>query len=151
MITEARVAGLLDPARIRRLLGRRDWHPAVKWQTPADDGRQESYCIDRRDETRRILVSCSPLLPDGDPTPWVHASISTGLLFDRDPSATPTYGDLVLLHQAVFTNGYAYQVFAPPSAHINIRADVLHLWGRYDGKPADLAHLAAAVDEWGSI
>lgn len=47
----------------------------------------------------------------------------------------PTYDDLCLLHRAVFKDGYAYQVFAPPSRHVNIHQYALHLWGRSDGKP----------------
>ena len=40
------------------------------------------------------------------------------------------------LHAAVFGAGYAYQVFAPPSEHVNIHEFALHLWGRLDGRSA---------------
>lgn len=56
---------------------------------------------------------------------WLHASIARE---DRMPS----YADLVALHKAVFGARYAYQVFAPPSAHVNIHEHALHLWGRVD-------------------
>lgn len=57
---------------------------------------------------------------------WIHASISY-------TDHIPDYEDLKLLHAAVFNGGWAYQVFAPPSEHINIHANVLHLFGRVDG------------------
>jgi len=60
-------------------------------------------------------------------TPWLHASIA------RDHM--PAYADLVMLHRAVYP-GFAYQVFAPPSSHVNIHPYALHLWGRADGEPA---------------
>ena len=34
----------------------------------------------------------------------------------------------------VFAPGFAYQVFAPPTRHVNIHEHALHLWGRVDGK-----------------
>jgi hypothetical protein len=33
----------------------------------------------------------------------------------------------------VFGHGWSYQVFAPPSQHVNIHEHALHLWGRVDG------------------
>jgi hypothetical protein len=47
----------------------------------------------------------------------------------------PDYADLKLLHTAVFADGWAYQVFAPPVKHVNIHEHVLHLFGRLDGSP----------------
>jgi len=35
----------------------------------------------------------------------------------------------------VWPAGYAYQVFAPPSQHVNIHPYALHLWGKVDGSP----------------
>jgi hypothetical protein len=58
---------------------------------------------------------------------WVHASLAW---LDR----VPTYDDLVALHRAVFADRYAFQVFAPPSAHVNLHGNALHLWGRADGR-----------------
>lgn len=92
--------------------------------------------------------ACSPFGPDGarcvapdgagsiivtradhiDGFEVCHASIAWP---DRDPS----YRDLVMLHRAVFGDGWAYQVFAPASEHINIHEHALHLWGRADGEP----------------
>jgi hypothetical protein len=40
------------------------------------------------------------------------------------------------LHSAVFGEGHAYQVFVPTSEHINLKENVLHLWGKADGTPA---------------
>lgn len=75
----------------------------------------------------RIIVTTSPH-PDIVGCDLLHASISY-------PDRTPTYDDLTRLHQAVFGDGWAYQVFAPPAAHINIHPHTLHLWGRLDGAP----------------
>ena len=60
---------------------------------------------------------------------WVHASIS-------NTARMPSYADLKRMHLAVFGNGWAYQVFAPPSDHINLHEYCLHLFGRLDGKSA---------------
>jgi hypothetical protein len=70
-----------------------------------------------------VIVSQSDM--PGEPGEWLHASIARQ---DRMPS----YADLVALHKAVFGARYAYQVFAPPSAHVNIHPTALHLWGRVD-------------------
>ena len=67
---------------------------------------------------------------DSDGTTWLHASLA---LTDR----SPTYDELVILHRAVFgRRRWAYQIFAPEAAHVNLHAYALHLWGRVDGKPA---------------
>lgn len=56
---------------------------------------------------------------------WIHASIAGPTM--------PSYDDLTRLHRAVFGDGYAYQVFAPASDHVNIHEHAVHLWGRADG------------------
>lgn len=109
----------IDAIQMRRVLGRDDWYPPEPY---GEDG----WWIDRRDGSARIIASCAPA---GDGDEWIHASISR-----RD--GIPAYDDLVLLHRAVFGDGWAYQVFAPPDEHINIHGRCLHLWGRIDGKPA---------------
>jgi len=57
---------------------------------------------------------------------WVHASVA-----HRD--RTPGYEELAALRVAAFGTGWAYQVFAPPSEHVNIHEHALHLFGRLDG------------------
>jgi hypothetical protein len=58
---------------------------------------------------------------------WTHASLA------RD-DRLPRYDELVMLRSAVWgSTGWAFQVFAPPSAHVNIHHHALHLWGRADG------------------
>jgi hypothetical protein len=52
------------------------------------------------------------------------------------PDLMPDYGDLELMHRAVFGDGWAYQVFTSPADHINIHEYCLHLLGRLDGAPA---------------
>lgn len=71
----------------------------------------------------RILLS-GLVLHDG--SEWVHASMSrVGRL--------PTYEDMKLVHQAVWPDGHAYQLFVPPAEHYNYHPFALHLWGRPDG------------------
>lgn len=77
---------------------------------------------------RRIIVSYDDVSEPG--VEWIHASAS-----HRDTRRMPSYGELKQMHAAVFS-GPAYQVFVPPDEHINIRSNVLHLWGRMDGAPA---------------
>jgi len=72
------------------------------------------------------VLSCAPVDDGND---WVHASIAS-------TDQLPTYADLKLLHHAVFGDGWAYQVFAPPDDHVNIHEYALHIFGRLDGKPA---------------
>lgn len=91
----------------------------------------EAWMFDARDG-RRVVASWWPadLDLDGDfGCDWIHASISGAM------GTMPTYADLKLLHRAVFEEGHAYQVFVPTAEHINLRENVLHLWGRADGKP----------------
>jgi hypothetical protein len=114
--------------RIRRLLGRENWaapmpHGPDGWSFMNFDGRAS------------IIISCAP--HDGDE--WVHASIARERM--------PDYADLKMLHAAVFGDGWAYQIFAPPSDHVNIHRFALHLWGRLDGKPV----LPDFTDGTGSI
>jgi hypothetical protein len=107
----------INALNLRRALGRREWLPPRPF---GDDG----WSIVRADRTGSVIASAA----DFDGTTWIHASIA------RDEM--PTYDDLVQLHTAVFGDGYAYQVFAPPSQHVNIHQHALHLWGRADGKPS---------------
>lgn len=71
---------------------------------------------------RSIVVT----IGDHGDSEWVHASM-TG------PARVPDYGELCRLFAAVMP-GWAYQVFAPPTNHINIHEHALHLWGRLDGE-----------------
>jgi len=80
---------------------------------------------------RRIIVSYGPRMNDEGTDHllddlWLHASVSR-------PDEMPSYNDLANLHDAVWPDGWAYQVFAPSSAHVNIHQYALHLWGRFDG------------------
>ena len=118
-----------DPLRIRRELGR------AQWSRPQRHG-PDGWAYVRADRSGSVIVSVAP--HDGDE--WVHASIAW---VDHMPS----YDDLKLLHRAVFGAGWAYQVFAPPSEHVNIHEFALHLWGRLDGSPA----LPDFTDGTGSI
>lgn len=74
----------------------------------------------------RVIVTADHIT---DSVNWIHASISRR-------HSMPTYGDLKLLHAAVFGDRWAYQVFAPPAQHVNIHVNALHLYGRTDGQPA---------------
>lgn len=106
----------LDPLRMRSVLGRKEWG------VPTEFG-PAGWRIQRNDGTREILAS-SAFIDDAE---YIHASIAG--------TEMPDYEDLALMHRAVFGDGYAYQVFAPPDQHMNIHATALHLWGRVDGRP----------------
>lgn len=105
----------VNALQMRRTLGRADW--AVP-----DEFGPDGWRIDRWDGSARVIVSTA----DHDGAEWTHASIS-------HPDVMPSYDELVLLHRAVFGGRWAYQVFAPPSEHVNIHPFALHLWGRSDG------------------
>jgi hypothetical protein len=114
---------VIDGLRLRKTLGRK------VWGVP----RREGCCgwvIDQGEGANRLarIIVTGDHQSDTNAN-WIHASISCT---DR----LPDYGDLKLLHTAVFNKGWAYQVFAPPSEHINIHAHALHLFGRADGAPA---------------
>jgi hypothetical protein len=108
-----------DALRIRRQLGREEWAAPISYGL-------DGWTFTNFDGKGSIIVTCAP---HADGEDWVHASIAWT---DR----MPTYADLKLLHRAVFDGGWAYQVFAPESDHVNIHQYALHLFGRLDGKPA---------------
>jgi hypothetical protein len=121
------VTAALDPLGIRARLGRDQWGPPEEW---GDAGWRY---IARRGPTRSILVTCASWPDDG--REWVHASIS-------HPQRMPSYEELQALHHAVWPQGWAYQVFAPPEAHISGvgmgalgHPHALHLWGLLSGEP----------------
>lgn len=121
----------LNPLAIRGRLRRDDY--AAPYPLGGD-----SWVFDNFDGDRRIIVSHDPLAQPG--VDWIHASIS-------QRKQMPTYADLKRMHDAVFRDGWAYQVFAPPSDHINIHDFCLHLFGRLDGQPV----LPDFTDGTGSI
>lgn len=123
------MASNLDVLTIRRLLGRSNW------STPAPFG-PDGWALSRLDGTASVILTVA----DHDGDEWVHASIAR-------PTSMPDYEDLKVLHAAVFDDGWAYQVFAPSSEHVNIHSFALHLFGRLDGKPA----LPDFTDGTGSI
>lgn len=105
------------PLDIRRSLGKHDWG------IPREFG-PDGWIFDNRDGQSRIIISAGPHPDSGE---WWHASIS-------HTTWMPSYDELVLLHKAVWgTTGWAYQVFAPSTDHVNIHSFALHLWGRPDG------------------
>lgn len=106
-----------NPLAIRRSLGREAWGP------PAPFG-PDGWTLVRRDRTGSVIVTVA----DHDDEDWIHASIARA-------DSMPTYDDLKLLHRAVFGDGWAYQIFAPSTEHVNIHQYALHLWGRLDGNP----------------
>jgi len=109
-----------DPADLRHRLGGKTWGPPLPHGT--------GWKFQRYDDTLIVIVTaaCWPDLPDA---PAIHASISR-----HSPDAIPTYDDLQLLHRAVWPDGNAMQAFVPDGDHVNIRSNVLHLWGRADGQ-----------------
>lgn len=105
----------LDGHGIRACLG------VDEWSVPRPFGPDGWFYLGTVSNPGSIIVSCF----DKDGVDWVHASIARPEM--------PTYEDLKLLHAAVFPGGWAYQVFAPPSSHVNIHENALHIWGRLDG------------------
>lgn len=108
----------INALQVRRHLGRSNW------STPEPFG-PDGFRMQRLDGAASVIVTCAA---HGEHE-WVHASIAR-------PSEMPSYADLKVLHAAVFGSGWAYQVFAPPTDHVNIHNFALHLFGRLDGKPA---------------
>lgn len=117
----------LNALAIRRRLGRGDWAAPVPY---GPDG----WSFVNFDGKATVILSCFPW---DDGLSWIHASIAHA---DRLPS----YAELTLLHDAVFGDGWAYQVFAPEAEHVNLHRFALHLWGRLDGQPV-LPNFAAGV------
>jgi hypothetical protein len=107
----------VDPLAVRRLLGRHEW--SVPIATIAGWGYRNI------DGDGTVIVSTGWF----DGIEWKHASMT------RD-GRVPSYEDLCRLRRAVFGDGWAYQVFAPPNQHINHHDYALHLWGRADGARA---------------
>lgn len=109
----------LRPLDARAILGR------TEWLSPEPFG-PDGWRFDRKDRTARIIATVAEA-PDGS-REWLHVSISR-------PDRMPEYADLTLLHRAFYGDRWAYQVFAPPNAHVNIHPFALHLWGLLDGSP----------------
>lgn len=110
----------IDALRIRAVLGRKTW------TVPRPFG-EDGWHLTRIDGGARVVVTVYSNEDDG--TEWIHASMS-------HPDSDPTYAELQLLHRAVWgRGGWAYQVFAPAEAHVNLHDHALHLWGRQDGRP----------------
>lgn len=109
----------IDILNIRRRLGKKEW------SLPTEYG-PEGWAFRGVDGDKSVIVTYG-VHGDDVKSPWLHASIAR-----RD--SMPTYEDLVALHYAVWgNNGWAYQVFAPQTEHVNIHPYALHLWGRPDG------------------
>lgn len=111
------MASSLNALKIRRRLGPKEWH------VPEEYG-PDGWLIRAKDDRTFIIITVASF--DGDE--WIHASIS-------HQNHMPTYDELKSLHLAVFQNGWSYQVFTPPSDHVNIHRYCLHLFGRLDGSP----------------
>jgi hypothetical protein len=75
-----------------------------------------------------VIVSYDPDTEPG--VEWIHASVAYGIR-----QRFPSYNDLKRMHHGVFGDGHAYQFFVPAAEHISITDNVLHLFGRLDGKP----------------
>jgi hypothetical protein len=116
-----RVGDRIDIAAVARRLRELD----RTWDPPQEMGEDAWFILGNG---KGIIIS---LDLDTEPgVEWLHASISYKM-----PSRMPSYTDLKTLHRAVFGDGHAYQCFVPPSEHVNLVSNVLHLWGRADGKP----------------
>ena len=109
----------VDILGIRGRLGRK------LWQVPEPFG-PDGWRMLRHGGGSSVIVSVAQ---HDDGAEWLHASIAHA-------DHTPSYDDMTQLYQAVWRGqGWAYQVFAPTSEHVNIHPHALHLWGRLDGSP----------------
>lgn len=109
----------IDIISVVRVLGKK------VWDTPKPYG-PNGWTLLRQDDGTSIIITSA--WHEGEA--WVHASIA-------HQDHMPTYEELALLHKAVWQGrGWSYQVFAPPSDHVNIHPFALHLWGRLDNTNA---------------
>lgn len=118
----------INPLAIRKRLGKDRWGVPIPF---GEDGwKFDNVPLPPTKMHGRVIVTCSDFTSIGEPAglEYVHASISWR-------ERMPSYYELTALHKAVWPDGYAYQVFAPPADHVNIAQYALHLWGRLDGKP----------------
>jgi hypothetical protein len=83
----------------------------------------DGACAVRNEPPTSLIVTRA----EHDGIEFVHASIA-------HPDTHPTYDELTALARWVFGHGWSFQVFAPPTEHVNIHEHALHLWGRADGK-----------------
>jgi hypothetical protein len=104
----------VNALRLRKVMGRDEW------LVPEPFGPDGWRMFSRDGSSSVIATTCD--FEDGE---WTHASIARQTM--------PTYEDLCQLHQAVWGDGYAHQVFVPRDHHVNIHEHALHLWGRADG------------------
>jgi hypothetical protein len=118
------VSGTVDALRLRKIMGRRDWHVPILYGDAGHAGH--GWAMRHRNGTTNIIVSRAHW--PGEDVEWIHASIS-------HTNHMPSYDELAQLHRAVFGEAWAYQMFAPTNDHVNIHAHALHLWGRADGQP----------------
>lgn len=117
------MSATVDGLRLRRMMGKGLWGVP----TPFGPDGWRMITLGTGSVWGSVIVTTSDV--PGDPHEWTHASISWT---DR----LPTYAELCRLKEAVWGgDGYAYQVFAPASEHVNIHEFALHLWGRADGAP----------------
>lgn len=119
----------LNALNIRRLLGRSNW------STPTPFG-PDGWKYLALDGSGSVIVT---VCDQDDGHDWIHASVAW-------VDHMPTYADLKWLHAAVFP-GWAYQLFAPETDHVNIHEYALHLFGRLDGSPAlpDFTHGSGSI------
>lgn len=107
----------VDALRARKILGRDNYLVPQKFGL-------DGWCLRHINGTTSVIITVAAI----DGAEWIHASIAAR-------AEMPSYEDMKRLHRAAFGNGYAYQVFAPPTQHVNIHQYALHLWGRVDGRP----------------
>lgn len=73
----------------------------------------------------RVIVSTAEF---EDERTWMHISVSRK---DRIPS----WDDMKFVKNTFAETCFGYQVFAPPSAHVNIHDFCLHIWVPLSGSP----------------
>ena len=111
-----------DPAGVRAMLAR----IPPSWTMVSSTGDGAMF------KRGGVQVICS-LSREEDGELWVHVS-ACGREGGR--FSLPSWESLKRVKHDFFGDGWAYQVFPPKEDYVNIHPYVLHLFGRFDGKPA---------------
>ena len=113
-------------AKVAAAVARREKRrPSVPVQLRGASVNDDSYA----GRFAHLFIICSEAKED-DGKWWRHASVS------RRDRQMPTYEDMATLKRICMDEHVAYQLFMPPSQHIDLageRVQVLHLWACLDG------------------
>jgi hypothetical protein len=75
----------------------------------------------QRRDGLRVLVTVAPMNAFGDRREWMHISMSR-------EARLPNWDDMKETKNIFAPDRFGYQIFAPPSEHVNIHQFCLHIW-----------------------